>query len=371
MSNLRRSAAYAAVTLALLAPSVAASGQAGALDGERPGSAAAPDRTAQLELTMDARSTVSAGGTHARDDAPPATTFVGIDGVTYESSPQLVDGANGTVYFGEELDSSCGWGSRVTGYLKNLAKLGRVIEKSGRKVVFTVGPNKSSVNKYDLPDSLPHGTCDSVGIAEQNHALDSFRDDTYLPLRRDLASANRAGRQVYWHIDTHWNSVGGTEFAKSLADRLDPRVGELQKYRTGQQTILVDLNFIGALNGVYETGPARRPITNVRVDPVRKSAVFDPDVVSSRLEWRTSPAKRTVQGRTLLLGDSFTYRALGSLMPLFRHGEFIWVGNVSTEQTLESIRHADTVVLEVVQRYLPVSVLANKIFRKQVAAALQ
>ena len=376
MWNPRRAAAYAVVAIALIAPATAVAGSGGASAsesgsgrGDREGAAAAERRLDLNSLVGATRG--SARGTDTTTPPPSPEYFQGVDGLYYYRAEKLIDGSNGTIYFGEEFDSACYWGRKFDRALVRLAKLARVIQRSGRRVVFTVGPNKSAVNKGDLPATLPHGYCDVQGIKAQDKALDSFRDANYLPMRRQLAKQASKGREVYWHIDTHWTTVGGSEFAHALAHRLNPEVGKLQRYRAGEQTIFVDLNYLGLVDNVYETGPTRLPATGVQVKPVNGSPAYDLEDVSPSLEWASGPSRRTVGGHTLLLGDSFMYRALPSLMPLFRHGRFIWAGNQSIRDTARAVRRSDTVVLEVVQRYAPLSVLSSGKLRRAVASALR
>ena len=92
-----------------------------------------------------------------------------------------------------------------------------MIHASGRRVVFSVAPNKSAVNKADLAGvQLPHGYCDSRGIEQQDRTLDTFKDDNYLPLRRELAEQSTKGVGEYWRVDTHWTSIGATHWAHDL-----------------------------------------------------------------------------------------------------------------------------------------------------------
>ena len=322
-------------------------------------------------LRSDARALAGPLPGLTKADGTPTGAFIGSDGVTYDEAPGAVSGRHGTVYFGPEFDLACHWGREFDRALHRLAKFAATIRRSGRKVLFTVAPNKSSVNKRDLPLSLPHGRCAGQGIHAEDLALDQFQHSAYVPLRKTLAQDAEARREVYWHLDTHWTSVGATELAAAVADRLDPTVASRQSYRKGKQTIYVDLNNLGLMQDVYETGPARIPTTRVKVRPAPGSSHYDMQIVSPTLGWRTRPAQRTVDGRTLLLGDSFTYRALPSLMPLFHRGDFVWVGLESPSSTIRAIKRSDTVVIEVVQRFLPVSWLTSPDFRRLVARGLR
>lgn len=298
--------------------------------------------------------------------------FTGLDGSWHARSPVLVQGQNGTTYYGGEMDAACGWGKRFERGVRSLSRLASVIEASGRRVLFTIGPNKSAVNTRDLPvHDLPHGECDLRGIRQQNAVLDSISDPAYLPMRRELSISQRRGQPMYWSIDTHWGTLSTTLFSQRVADRLSPRVARAQSYARLEQTIYVDLNYIGALQGVFETQRGRVSTTDVKVVPAPDSTPYAPDAyIAAEHRWSTSPARRTIRGRTLILGDSFAYRALGSLMPLFRHGTFQWYGVVPEDSTLEAIRQSDTVILEVVQRSIPVFMTSAE-FRHKVARALR
>jgi hypothetical protein len=57
-------------------------------------------------------------------------------------------------------------------------------------------------------------------------------------------------------------------------------------------------------------------------------------------------------------------------MPLFRHGRFIWFG-ADNSPIVQAIPKADTVVIEIVQRYLGASGITQTAFRNAVKQALR
>jgi alginate O-acetyltransferase complex protein AlgJ len=93
-------------------------------------------------------------------------------------------------------------------------------------------------------------------------------------------------------------------------------------------------------------------------------------VAGTDLAWRTGPAQRTWRGNTLLIGDSFTYQGLSVLMPLFRHGRLMWSG-ADNSPIVQAVPKADTVVIEIVQRYVGASAITQTAFRKAVKHALR
>lgn len=348
-----------------------------------PPTPSAQERLAAKALSMDrAGTTLGTGagsstalGKDTNDGPTPniydGNSFAGPDGIYYERSPFMVPGNNGTVYFGEEMDIACAVGRHYPSSIRSLAKLAATIRRTGRRVVFTIAPNKSAVNKRDLPADLPQELCDVQGIAAQDRALDDYRNPDYIQMRRKLAKEAARGVPNYWHIDTHWDTLATSKYADALAGKLSPQLGRIQSFRSGKETILVDLSFLGYLGTTYETLPARFSTTKVHISPANGSPTYDPEnEIDPELAWDTKPAGRTWPGRTTLIGDSFTYRGLDSLMPLFRHGRFMWTGIAPTQSIINAIPTSDTVVIEIVQRYTPFSILTQPTFRQAVKKAL-
>ena len=305
-----------------------------------------------------------------RSEAVPGT-FVGVDGITYDSAPQIVDGLDGEMFFGPEFDIACGLGAGYARSLIAMTKLARVIEKSGRRAMWTAAPSKTSVLGDAIDRAqLPHGRCDLKGLAAQRRLVDSYDDPTFVNIRAKLADDPR---QVYWRTDPHWTTVGGAVFAKALARQLNPALARRQRYKLGTETRLGLFNIWRDLD-VPETVQTAVPRTSVRTRTAGSSledfAAY-PEIVLDHT-WRSTPARRTWPGRTLLLGDSMLVFALENLRPIFRHGRFMWVEHVDVDDVVEAIVESDTVVLEVLQVFLPLNqVLVSKSFRRAVAKALR
>ncbi len=303
--------------------------------------------------------------------APQARSFVGPDGTTYASAPLTVPGQDGELYYGPDFDVACGLGSATSGSLAQVAKLARVIERSGRTVVWTVAPNKSTIRPENLPDPMPHGDCDARGFQQVGRALDEVTDPSFLPLEAGLTGSRH---QTFFRTDTHWTTVGGSVFARALARRLDPQVARLQSYAYGTEQRVGNLNFFDG-NLVLETAETAVPTTKVTTRTAGTSADqawSGYPQITYDYTWNTRPARRTVPGRTLVLGDSFTMFALDSLMPLFQRGRFVWLGHSSDRKVFAAVRGADTVVVEVGQVLASLgSSAADPGFRKALRRALR
>lgn len=283
----------------------------------------------------------------------------------------VVQGRNGYLLFRRALDAACS--THLEANMHKIARVADVIRASGRRVVFTVGPDKASVVGDSLPELLPGPPCVGSGLVRQRRILDDFDAPGWLPLRADLQRAHDNGDQVYWKTDTHWNSVGAALFATAIAQQLDPDVATTLELtdtvvrRRGDLFEMVGLPFAEQAPGVVLG-------TGGEVAEVGDSSRFDPDRdVYPMNKWRTGPAGTRIQGRSLLIGDSFTYYALDVLRPLFAEGTFFWTGKSGpTSSLLDQIEAADTVVIESVQRQVadPGGVLESEKFRKLLAQRL-
>jgi alginate O-acetyltransferase complex protein AlgJ len=298
----------------------------------------------------------------------PAPQQVGTKGAA--TQPIVVRGTDGYLFYGEDFTSACDTATTYEQSLKSLAELAEVIRASGRRVAFTVAPNKSSVTTKNLPRSMPRGNCAARAIERQNQLLDSMQHPLYVGVRRALADAHASGKQVYWRTDTHWTNLGAAMYAQALAAHLDPALSRRLRLKPERVTKVGDLVKLIGLSSTESVASATLSTGGtVFQDP--KTANYDPmRAVYQPEKWITSPGKGLVQGRTLLLGDSFTYFALASLRPMFTHGTFFWSGTVPEGQLISEIKSSDSVVIEVVERYVTGSLYVQPPFQERVSAAL-
>jgi alginate O-acetyltransferase complex protein AlgJ len=304
----------------------------------------------------------------AATSAPRPERILGFDGLEYPSSPSVIEGTNGDLFFGLEFDFACTSGGDLFEQgVRRLARLARVIEKSGRRALFTVAPDKADIMRRNLPASaLPQGNCDSVGLKEQRRVLDTFPDDSYVSARKAVA---RDPRQTFWKTDQHWTEVGVSDWALELAGALDPRLARRQRYRKTTQT---QVGYLNILRGVDtpETVPSVKYAGKVRVRTTKDSP-WPMGSVNTDIRWRSAPASKTWPGRTLLMGDSFTVVGLDSLAPLFRRGRFLWNNNYPDDVVAAAVADADTVVIEVVQFLLYGSPMGQVSLRKAIRKELR
>jgi len=292
----------------------------------------------------------------------PTSLFLGYDGGIYSKAGWTVKGRRGAVYLGEEFDSACLTGDKFKHSLKRVANFAKIIRSSGRRVIFTVAPSKSAVYKRDLPlaKRMPHGSCDADGIKAQDKVLDTFKDPSYINLRSFLADQMKAKIPVYWTLDSHWTTLGSTQWGQAVAYTLDPAIQKRQRYKKTRRTHIPDIAYVIGNMNVHETQKALRTVTKVTSTPDPGSPPYSVKTLTGfDLSWTTTPQRKVWPGRTLLMGDSFTYLGMESLIPLFNHGRFMWTGHVDNTDLIQGIVESDTVVIEVAQRYVATSLLGD------------
>lgn len=366
MLTSRRAPLTAAALLLALATVTASAAVAGGHPDTRDDETAHGSRTLTvLERPTERALRAATGATRPRDGAD-LTTFLGLDGLVHSVSPFVVPGQDGYLFIGSDFDSACAFGDRLEKSLERLSRLAKILTKAGKQVFFTVAPNKSVVVRDRLPAPLPQSSCGRRGMRIQADLLDHYRDPRYLPLRRDLVRMPRS----YWHTDTHWSTAGTTVFARHLAEALDPRLAQRLRYKRVKRTHEGDL--AQSVGLAPETLIGRLPSNGVRTSPAKGSPAYDPTLatLSTDFSWVSRPARKTYPGRTVILGDSFAYVASEALMNLFRKGRFLWAG-FNPPKVIKAVSRADTVVIEVVQRFATISPLIDPAFQNRLKAQLR
>lgn len=285
--------------------------------------------------------------------------------------PSVVRGKDGYLFFGEDFSRACLPLAKVRRSLATLTRLAEMIEASGRRVVFTVAPNKSSVVTEALPSAAPRADCSVPGINRQNRLLDELDHPLALNLRAGLVREQRAGKATYWKTDTHWNLAGAAHFLAGVQDRFAPDGESRSTLVPGTASTVGDLVKLLGLNHSETTRSVRLTgAGKVHSLPGRPSQLQQQTQYSS-VRWRSSPTKGLIPGRTVLVGDSFTSASLDLLQPAIAQGEFLWLGRFGPRQMAKVIAASDTVVLEVVQRYLTTITLTEPGFLEAVETELR
>lgn len=270
---------------------------------------------------------------------------------------------NSTTWLGEENEPffavdfiyPCrGNSARMYAVHQQLQADAAALESSGKYVVYTVAPDKSSIR-----DERLGGLRDSLlNCADRVRASfvewEEGQDFPLITLWDELADADASRERrddgVYYFGDSHWNADGAAVWTRTLLERLvDDGVAP--------PSILDDLDETGTAPG-EEVIPDLFRNMGLTETVERVEMVYDRDGVSTKEGTvttsegaelphmlSTSTSAALVEGKTLILGDSFLRtHATTQLAPFFADVTF---GSLAD---FEDVENYDNVIVERVQR---------------------
>ena len=257
--------------------------------------------------------------------------------------PQVLQGEDGWLFFGADFSGACEPERPLDETLAGLERFGEAVRRAGKTYVFTVAPDKSTMNPDKLPESYVGDDC----APEAKQAFwDRMRERPplgYVDLKDELARVQEQDGVNLWRPgDTHWAQRGAAVYAQRLAEGLDPALWRTTRLvETGPVRMKADL---AAQLGT----PREDEVPGWRVE---RDGVTVTELSESRLRSTTTGAPLHTPP-TLVLGDSFTQNARPSLAPLFADARILHpaVAAADPDGLVAAVLSADTVVLEIVER---------------------
>ncbi|NUP01986.1 MAG: hypothetical protein HOW59_29095 [Nonomuraea sp.] len=258
--------------------------------------------------------------------------------------PRVIQGRDGWLYFGDDVTEACRPRRPVAETLERLRRLAEIVRDSGRRFVFTVAPDKTTVRPDRLPARFPGRACLFGRKQEFWAALRAARLPGHVDLRGPL---ERSGGPAYWRTDSHWDEHSAGLYGAEVARTLQPGLSrDTRLEKAGRVPRNGDL---GGLLGI----PVEETIDRWRLvrDGVRRVRQDDRELPVSFTTAHTSDRAPLYQPRTLLIGDSFTRNSLPWVLPYFADVTYLR-SDAPRERIAEKVRHSETVVVEIVERHL-------------------
>ncbi|WP_143261619.1 hypothetical protein [Allokutzneria sp. NRRL B-24872] len=286
--------------------------------------------------------------------APPAPTEpTGPEQVLPPDSSgfvKVVQGKDGWLFFGGDAQSKCQPAQPLERTIEQANRLRAIVERSGRKFVLVVAPDKSTVVPEKLPDSYPGRDCSRQPNAD---FWNRFVPATgAVDLRPQLAAAAaEVKHEVYHRQDTHWTDEGALVMTRRLADVVQPGVSRTwvtEVERTWKSTG-GDLAALMGRKGEM-SGAKYRLRPDGKVDRTRPIGTKFPEP----LTLRTAQGPGVVAPRVAVLTDSFSQAAAPYLAATFAN---LTLQNYldfakSPEAAAVTIAGQDVVVVQMVERNL-------------------
>jgi alginate O-acetyltransferase complex protein AlgJ len=279
--------------------------------------------------------------------------YAALDYALLGGSPngEVVVGRDGWLFTAAEREATCRYS--VAESMSSLDTAAANARSAGLDLFFIVAPDKHAI----FPDLVQAGrglgdACTDRQRAALRGALRERR-----PLAIDLwddltgARATETERPVYFAQDTHWTPFGAMIAIRRLIDAIDPSVWDPSEVREdGTAAYPTDLSRQIGL-------PTDEVLTRLRVRPEVKPTVTtietDVDLRNARaIPWyHVDPGVHAVEGRTLVVYDSFFGTSEARIAPWFR--ESVWVHYndlIYHPELVGDLPSFDRIVLERVER---------------------
>ena len=257
--------------------------------------------------------------------------------------PKVLQGDDDWLFLGADVSGPCEPLQPLDETLAGLDRFGRMLQAAGKTYVFTVAPDKSTMNPDKLPDDYVGDDCAPDAKSAFWDRMETSPPVGYVDLKQELARVQEEGGVNLWRpSDTHWAQRGALIYAQQVADALDPRLWQTSRIvETGPVQLRADL---AAQLGTPRTDEV--PGWELERPGVTVTSVT-PNTLSS-----TTTGAPLHTPPTLVLGDSFTQSSLRFLAPLFSSARVVQPATATDDPAaaVAAIVGSDTVVLEIVER---------------------
>lgn len=269
-------------------------------------------------------------------------------------SSKVYVGKRSWLYYRDELrdslKSDCNERENMRVLARQLNSIERILESSGKKFVFVVAPNKSTIYPEYVGLMRPDPRCGKNKYDLLLEALNEYPVKGFIRLD-DKLSQEKQKKQVYYQFDTHWNIHGAMLASITILKHLNPNSWE--KYFpeveliSGQQAYdlarMMSLKFRSeeiVLKNIHY--PIKYNIKTL--EPV----VRDKPSYEIKLD---NPPHDIIQ-RTVMFHDSFLSVPLKFYYSSFEQLNAYWLLSLSDPKAIEELRSSEIVLIEVVERNL-------------------
>lgn len=287
----------------------------------------------------------------------PAVRIVGVvenELLGGTTNTQVIRGTGDWLFASVEMRPTCE--RSASQVLKQVDAVAGALAASDRTFRFLPIPDKHAVYpeavRADSP--LPTPCTDlrrpamQAGVdARPKVAIDGWR------LMRDLRASGSEQTPLYFRADSHWTPTALMVEVHALVDSLQPGVWQESDVRPGPP--LERDQELSRLLGLSKV----EVVADVRVRPAMK--VVERDVplkehthaARAVFEFRSTGLEPVVEGRTLIVYDSFFGNYIRHLAPFFRDSVWVHVDDLAANPALATeLGRIDTVIFERVEREL-------------------
>ena len=225
-------------------------------------------------------------------------------------------------------------------YVNKLNQLQSICDSRGKELYIYIAPNKSSVYGKYMP------TVDIVNsyrrIQQLYEYVNSNSNTAFIyPIEEERVASGRF--QVYYKYDSHWNHLGGLFGVNALYDAMGVEHVDPGTWITGTQD--ADKYELYTYMGI--------PDSMVTHDDEEYILEYKPEITVDGLNTDAMICHTASDGpidkNLCLIGDSFRVNMMPYLAKDFTNCTFVHRDYMS--ETKSSIKNADVIVIEAVERY--------------------
>jgi alginate O-acetyltransferase complex protein AlgJ len=239
------------------------------------------------------------------------------------ANPQVLVGDKDWLYFMDDFNEACSPKIPLKTVIAGVQHLNRMLTDSGRRLVLTVPPDKSTADPQYLPKSFELKQCSEIAKEQRWKAIRSMGVPGYVDMRDAVEKQEKEkGKLAFLPYDTHWNQDSEVTFAETVAGKLDPSLLQGTHVVAGQYyTEPGDLDRLNSQNHQFRFQAVYVMRDGVTVSPEQKTELSATKGAYTISHWTATTTDAPLfQPKTVLIGDSFSQRTLTGkkLQPFFR-----------------------------------------------------
>jgi len=234
-------------------------------------------------------------------------------------------GHRGWLYSRESIEdylkAACDDSAAIEQLVLTLHAMERMIEASGRRFIFTIAPNKSTIYPEFLGFVPPAKTCDRSRYDLLLETLERHPLKHFVRLDRRLQDAKQNQALLYGPTSAYWNALG----AKIAANAIRTEIVQ----SPGAYPVFADLH----RNPIEQNDLARRMMGF-------RTEIEDAAVVQARSSGSFG------QPKAIVYGDGYIKNLIPYLARMFDRFQVIRAGSIPSQQHGEDWQAADIILLE-------------------------
>jgi hypothetical protein len=268
------------------------------------------------------------------------------------ATPQVLEGKDGYLFLKDAFDAACTGHGTPQSITENVKRFADIVQRSGRKIVISIAPDKSSVLVDKLPEKNVQAECHRLHQDQLWNSLGNAGIPGYVDLRSVLRTEVQKNRRpLYFRQDSHWNQEGSLVGVKQVVERFQSNLwDESAVVFAGVTPYTGDLEVMRGGTKTDETSNFGVNRGQIKVEASQQDE--NQSLGYRQISQMSGPLGSLVVGETLMMYDSFGMAAIGQIAPYFEKLKTVHFEDFHSDKWIEMIKSADSVLFMCVERGL-------------------